>query len=98
MLRRCDRRGRRPLRRGLHRARRRAGLTRALAHRRRHAGPRGYGGEVDEIDVAFCFYDDPDYTRDADRDSRILRAWHRRLWSKALPSGDVIEWLVGPAG
>lgn len=42
---------------------------------------------MDEIDVDFCFYDDPDFVTDADRDSRILRRWHQLLWSKPLPNG-----------
>jgi hypothetical protein len=49
---------------------------------------------VQEIDVAYCFYDDPDYASDADRDSRVLKEWHRQLWSKQLPSGEHLEWIV----
>jgi hypothetical protein len=51
---------------------------------------------VDEIDVDFCFYDDPDFATDADRDSRILRTWHQRLWSKPLPSTKRIVWDLEP--
>ncbi|MCY7286693.1 MAG: hypothetical protein LH624_00170, partial [Cryobacterium sp.] len=53
---------------------------------------------MDDIDISFCFYDDLDYASDADRDSRVLREWHRRLWSKELPSGDMAEWLIEPGG
>lgn len=51
---------------------------------------------VDQINVDFCFYDDPDYVTDADRDSRILRRWHQQLWSKSLPSGHRISWDLEP--
>lgn len=51
---------------------------------------------MDPINVDFCFYDDPDFATDADRDSRILQAWHQQLWSKSLPSGDRISWDVEP--
>lgn len=51
---------------------------------------------VSEIDVAFCFYDDPKYVTDADRDSYILQDWHRQLWSKDLPSGDTLQWVAEP--
>lgn len=51
---------------------------------------------VDEIDVKFCFLDDPDYLTDADRDSRKLRRWHQQLWSKSLPSGQSLEWELEP--
>lgn len=49
-----------------------------------------------EIDVDFCFYDDPDFGSDADRDSPILRRWHQRLWSKSLPSGEHLSWELEP--
>ena len=49
---------------------------------------------MDEIDVEFSFYDDPDYVSDADRDSRKLKRWHQLLWSKPLPSGDRLEWSL----
>lgn len=51
---------------------------------------------MDEIDVDFCFYEDPDYRRDADRDSRKLMRWHQLLWSKPLPDGSLMEWSVEP--
>ena len=51
-----------------------------------------------DIDVNFCFYDDPDFRTDADRDSRVLQEWHQRLWSKALPSGEVLTWSKEPNG
>lgn len=51
---------------------------------------------VDDIDVGFCFYDDPDYRADADRDSRKLRNWHQQLWSKPLPSGRLLQWNLEP--
>jgi hypothetical protein len=51
---------------------------------------------VIEIDVGFCFYDDPRYVRDADRDSSILKDWHRYLWSKQLPDGNVLDWKPQP--
>ena len=35
-----------------------------------------YRDLVDPINVHFCFDDDPDFATDADRDSRILQAWH----------------------
>jgi hypothetical protein len=47
---------------------------------------------VERIDVDFCFYDDPDFLTDADRDSRILSKWHRQLWSKPLPTGELLTW------
>ena len=50
-----------------------------------------------EIDDQFCFYDE-DYSGDADRDSPRLREWHRQLWSKPLPTGDRLEWLIEPNG
>jgi hypothetical protein len=52
-----------------------------------------------EIDVDFCFYDDPDVggdppdyvnSRDADRYSTRLRESHRDLWSKKLPDGNLL--------
>jgi hypothetical protein len=48
---------------------------------------------VSEINVGFCFYDDPRYVTDADRDSYILQDWHRQLWSRDLPSGDRLQWV-----
>ena len=48
--------------------------------------------------MTFCFYDDPDFATDADRDSRRLTQWHRRLWSKSLPSGEIVAWSIEPAG
>lgn len=51
---------------------------------------------VDHINVEFCFLDDPDYSTDADRDSRLLRQWHQQLWSKSLPSGQRIAWELEP--
>lgn len=51
---------------------------------------------MDEIDVGFSFYDDPDYVGDADRDSRKLRRWHQLLWSKPLPNGARLEWSLDP--
>lgn len=53
---------------------------------------------MDEIDDKFCFYDDEDYGGDADCDSHRLREWHRRLWTKRLPTGDRLEWLIEPGG
>jgi hypothetical protein len=47
---------------------------------------------VAPIDPTFCFYDDPDYVTDADRDSRILQRWHQWLWSKDLPDGRALDW------
>lgn len=47
------------------------------------------------IDVGFCFYDEPEYVSDADRDSLTLRQWHAELWSKDLPSGDRLTWTLG---
>ena len=47
---------------------------------------------MDDFDVSFCFYDEEGYERDADAESRILQAMHARLWSKELPSGDVLDW------
>lgn len=49
-----------------------------------------------DIDVDFCFYDDPDVGDDADSDSRILQSWHAALWSKDLPDGSRIEWTAEP--
>jgi hypothetical protein len=52
-----------------------------------------------EIDVDFCFYDDPDVggdppdyanSRDADRYSIRLRESHCDLWSKELPDGTLL--------
>jgi Family of unknown function (DUF6994) len=51
---------------------------------------------VDQINVGFCFYDDPDFATDADRDSQILRRWHQQLWSKCLPSGHQLAWTLEP--
>lgn len=51
---------------------------------------------VSQINVDFCFYEDPDYLTDADRDSRKLRQWHQQLWSKSLPSGHRIAWELEP--
>lgn len=51
---------------------------------------------VDQISVTFCFYDDPDFATDADRDSRKLRRWHQQLWSKSLPSGQEFAWTLEP--
>lgn len=51
-----------------------------------------------EIDVAFCFYDDPAYVTDADRDSAILRRWHQILWSKELPGGQRLKWQLDTWG
>jgi hypothetical protein len=54
---------------------------------------------MDEMDVDFCFYDDPDvggdppaYANgcDADRYSIRLRRSHRDLWSKELPDGNLL--------
>jgi hypothetical protein len=53
-------------------------------------------GVMDHIDVGFCFYDDPDFATDADRDSRKLMRWHQQLWSKALPSGKQLAWALEP--
>jgi len=53
-------------------------------------------GVVDKIDVGFCFLDDPDFVTDADRDSRLLRRWHQRLWSKSLSEGQSIAWDLEP--
>jgi len=47
---------------------------------------------VIDVDVAFCFYDDPDFRVDADSDSRVLQSWHGLLWTKELPGGFRIEW------
>jgi hypothetical protein len=51
---------------------------------------------VDQINVDFCFYDDPDFATDADRDSRRLMRWHQQLWSKPLPSGSQLAWTLEP--
>ena len=51
---------------------------------------------MDDIDGGFCFYDDPDFAGDADRDSRKLRSWHQRLWSKPLPNGQRLDWTLEP--
>lgn len=51
---------------------------------------------MNEINVGFCFYDDPDFVTDADRDSRVLMRWHQRLWSNPLPSGHRFEWNLEP--
>ncbi|MEJ7786143.1 MAG: hypothetical protein WKF96_15160 [Solirubrobacteraceae bacterium] len=50
----------------------------------------------DQINVDSCFYDDPDFATDADRDSRMLRRWRQQLWSKPLPSGHRIAWTLEP--
>lgn len=47
---------------------------------------------MSDVDVEFCFYEDDDYVGDADRDSRLLQAWHAQLWSKPLPSGELVVW------
>lgn len=47
---------------------------------------------MDFIDTSYCFYSDPDYVSDADRDSRLLQRWHAVLWSKELPDGSSLEW------
>ncbi len=39
---------------------------------------------------------DAKYVTDADRDSDILRDWHRQLWSKELPTGDRLRWMAEP--
>jgi hypothetical protein len=57
-----------------------------------------YRSLVEPIDVFRCFYDDVDYRRDADRDSQVLKAWHRALWSKELPSGERAEWVNEAGG
>lgn len=49
-----------------------------------------------KVDIEFCFYDDPAYLTDADRDSSILREWHKHLWSKELPNGDELVLLDEP--
>jgi len=48
---------------------------------------------VDDFDPAFCFYDDPDVpeNEDADKYSPILRRIHQALWSKALPTGAMLD-------
>lgn len=51
---------------------------------------------MDSIDVELCFYNDPDYLTDADRDSRMLRRWHQQLWSKSVPGGQTIAWEIEP--
>ena len=51
---------------------------------------------MDQINVDNCFYDDPDFATDADRDSRILMKWHQQLWSKPLPSGNLLAWSLEP--
>lgn len=51
---------------------------------------------VQDIDVDFCFYDDPDFITDADSDSQILQRWHAVLWSKDLPDGSRIDWEAEP--
>lgn len=55
-----------------------------------------YAQLVQDIDVDFCFYDDPDFRADADSDSRLLQSWHATLWSKDLPDGSPIEWTAEP--
>ena len=55
-----------------------------------------YGQLVQDIDVDFCFYDDPGFLTDADSDSRTLQRWHAALWSKDLPDGTRIEWTAEP--
>ena len=44
-----------------------------------------------EIDVTFDFRSDTPPRKDPDARSPTLRGYHRRLWSKALPSGPVFE-------
>lgn len=51
---------------------------------------------MQDIDVDFCFYDDPEFLTDADSDSRTLQRWHAALWSKDLPDGTRIEWTAEP--
>ncbi|RYP88665.1 hypothetical protein EKO23_01885 [Nocardioides guangzhouensis] len=51
---------------------------------------------MDQIDVDFCFYDDPDFVSDADRDSLRLRTWHQQLWSKSVSGGSRIVWALEP--
>lgn len=41
----------------------------------------------DEINVAFKFHDDTPAKKDPDSFSPTLREYHRKLWSKQLPSG-----------
>lgn len=43
----------------------------------------------DDIDVAFEFHQDTPAGKDPDSFSPTLREYHRRLWSKQLPSGHV---------
>jgi uncharacterized protein DUF6994 len=51
---------------------------------------------VVEINVDFCFYEDPDVVSDADRDSHLLRTWHQQLWSKSVPGGGRLMWALEP--
>jgi hypothetical protein len=48
---------------------------------------------MDAIDPEFCFYDDPDLPEgeDADKWSPLLRKSHRQLWSKRLPTGEILD-------
>jgi hypothetical protein len=54
--------------------------------------PSGRGMEPHEqIDIAFDFRSDTPTGKDPDAHSPTLRKYHRRLWSKPLPSGVVFE-------
>jgi hypothetical protein len=62
---------------------------------------------MDEMDVDFCFYDDPDVgedppdyenSRDADRYSMRLRQSHSVLWSKELLDGNMLTLQPNDAG
>lgn len=48
---------------------------------------------MDVFEPGFCLYDDPDLPegKDADAKSPMLRAAHRRLWSKCAPSSGRVE-------
>lgn len=44
---------------------------------------------INTIDTAFDVYSDTPIGKDPDSHSRMLRQFHRALWSKQLPSGDL---------
>ena len=44
-----------------------------------------------DVDVTFDFRSDTPPNKDPDQHSPALRSYHRRLWSKPLPSGKVFD-------
>ena len=50
---------------------------------------------IEQVDVSKSFLDDTPYGKYPDKDSKLCQTYHKLVWSKKLPNGELMNFEYG---